>query len=164
MNLTLCNCKGRRGDYPKSLCGLRDIIVKVCNRLFRYFYIQINFPAFQCVTMQQNGGKLVLVFRILEKKKHFLFSYSHTFNVILCMPVYYCMRNTFKEVHFSSFLRQNSPQNGYFSYVFAVFLIPLLPFFDYFFFIYTLCVPLPILSIPESGWCPHCFSSMVAAV
>ncbi len=56
----LCATKGQEGGLSQVFMRF-DIIVKVCNRLFRYFYIQINFPAFQCVTMQQNGGKLVLV-------------------------------------------------------------------------------------------------------
>ncbi len=33
-----------------------------------------------------------------------------------------------------------------------------------FFFVYTLCAPLPVISIPESGSRPHCLSSLVAAV
>ena len=30
--------QGQEGDYPKSLCGLRDIIVKVCNRLLDFVF------------------------------------------------------------------------------------------------------------------------------
>ena len=45
---------------------------------------------------------------------------------------------------------------GYFSYCYSL--------CSAIFFIYTLCAPLPVISIPESGWCPHCLSSLVAAV
>ena len=68
------------------------------------------------------------------------------------------MRDTSPRTYLSSFYSENTPENCYLSFVFSylssifgVFLILLSSSFDYFFFIYTLCAPLPVISIPESG-------------
>lgn len=61
------------------------------------------------------------------------------------------MRNVFNKLHFSSFPGEISLKTvishtflSHFSYYYC-------PSSTIFFFVYTLCVPLPVISIPESG-------------
>lgn len=63
----------------------------------------------------------------------------------------YSMRNVFNKLHFSSFPGEISLKTvishtflSHFSYYYC-------PSSTIFFFVYTLCVPLPVISIPESG-------------
>lgn len=61
------------------------------------------------------------------------------------------MRNAFDKSHFSSFPDEISLKNSYFSFFLRHFSYYYFLSSAIFFFVYTLCVPLPAIPIPESG-------------